>query len=89
VAEERGRGEGEEKREEDEDIWKQRRIYEEKGEVREKEQEISFTTKSPSYCVCFVSMVDSTETTFTISYPDKIIRYYSIFINTMAAIAKL
>jgi hypothetical protein len=58
VAEERGRGEGEEKREEDEDIWKQRRIYEEQGEVREKEQEISFTTKSPSYCVCFVSMVD-------------------------------
>ena len=88
MTEERERGEGEEKREEDEDIWKQRRIYEEQGEVREKEQEISFTTKSQSYCVCFVSMVDSTETTFTINDPDKIRRYYSIFINTMAAIAR-
>jgi CheY-like chemotaxis protein len=33
-------------------------------------------------------MVDSTETTFTINDPDKIRRYYSIFINTMAAIAR-
>jgi hypothetical protein len=60
-----------------------RRIY--KGE----EEEISFSTKSQSYCVCFVSMVNSTETTFTINDdPDKIRRYYSIFINTMAAIAR-
>jgi two-component system, OmpR family, response regulator ChvI len=88
VAEEgRRRGEGEEKRQ-DYDIRNQRRVHEEQGEVREKEQEISFTTKSQSYCVCFVSMVDSTETTFTISDPDKIRRYYSIFINTMAAIAR-
>jgi CheY-like chemotaxis protein/class 3 adenylate cyclase len=86
VAEE-GRGEGEDKRQDD-DIWNQRRVYEEQGDVREKEQEISFTTKSQSYCICFVSMVDSTETTFTISYPDKIRRYYSIFINTMAAIVR-
>jgi two-component system, OmpR family, response regulator ChvI len=50
--------------------------------------EISFTTGSQSYCVCFVSMLDSTETTFTITDPDKIRRYYSIFINTMATIAR-
>ena len=84
---EEGRGEGEDKRQDD-DIWNQRRVYEEQGDVREKEQEISFTTKSQSYCICFVSMVDSTETTFTISDPDKIRRYYSIFINTMAAIVR-
>jgi len=51
-------------------------------------EEISFTTGSQSYCVCFVSMLYSTETTFTISDPDKIRRYYSIFINTMATIAR-
>ncbi len=66
---------------------KRRRSYEEKGEVNEIE-EISFSSKSQSYCVCFVSMMDSTETTFTISHPDKIRRYYSIFINIMAAIAR-
>ena len=60
----------------------------EEEEVREKE-EISFSSKSQSYCVCFVSMIDTTaETTFTINDPDKIKRYYSIFINTMAAIAR-
>jgi CheY-like chemotaxis protein len=51
-------------------------------------EEISFSSKSQSYCVSFVSMIDSTETTFTISNPDKIRRYYSVFINTMAAIAR-
>src|ERR687885_2419391 len=68
------------------------RIYEEGeeegrggGKVKE---EISFSSKSQSYCVCFVSMIDSTETTLTISDPDKIRRYYSIFINTMAALAR-
>ena len=73
---------------EGEDTWKPRRIYEEQEEVREEEQEICFTTGSQSCCVCFVSMIDSTETTFTISHPDKIRRYYSVFINTMAAIAR-
>ncbi|MFL6357121.1 MAG: hypothetical protein ACJ706_06020, partial [Nitrososphaeraceae archaeon] len=62
-------------------------MIEEKREVQEN-KEISFASKSQSYCVCFVSMVDSTETTFAINDPDKIRRYYSIFINTMAAIAR-
>ena len=52
---------------------KRRRFYEEEGEVNEIE-EISFSSKSQSYCVCFVSMMDSTETTFTLSNPDKIRR---------------
>jgi two-component system, OmpR family, response regulator ChvI len=69
---------------------KRRQFYEEgegEGELKEIE-EISFSSKSQSYCVCFVSMIDSTEITFTISDPDKIRRYYSIFINTMATIAR-
>jgi CheY-like chemotaxis protein len=52
------------------------------------EEEISFSIKSQSYCVCFVSIVDAIGATFTIKDPDKVRRYYSIFINTMAAIAR-
>jgi two-component system, OmpR family, response regulator ChvI len=66
---------------------KRGRIYEGGTEIQGSE-EISFSRISESYCVCFVSMVDSTETTLTINDPDKIRRYYSIFINTMAAIAR-
>jgi CheY-like chemotaxis protein/class 3 adenylate cyclase len=55
---------------------------------REEEEEISFSSKSQSYCVCFVSMIDSVGITFTIKDADKVRRYYSIFINTMAAIAR-
>src|ERR687887_1173371 len=51
-------------------------------------QEISFSSQSQNYCVCFVSMVDSIEITFEIKDAEKIRRYYSIFINTMAAIAR-
>jgi two-component system, OmpR family, response regulator ChvI len=51
------------------------------------EEEIFFSSKSQSYCVCFVSMVDS-EVTFQIKDAEKIRRYYSIFVNTMAAIAR-
>jgi two-component system, OmpR family, response regulator ChvI len=54
----------------------------------EDDNEISFSSKSQSYCVCFVSMIDSIETTFEIKDSDKIRRYYSVFINTIAAIAR-
>jgi two-component system, OmpR family, response regulator ChvI len=56
-------------------------------EVLDKE-EISFSSKSQSYCVSFVSMVDSVGFTFQIKDAEKIRKYYSIFINTMAAIAR-
>ena len=59
---------------------------EEKGE--EEENEIAFSSKSQNCCVCFVSMVDSIEATFEIKDPEKTRRYYSVFINTMAAIAR-
>ena len=59
-----------------------------RSEEREPEEEISFSSKSQSYCVCFVSMIDSIEITISIRDPDKVRRYYSVFINTMAAIAR-
>ena len=51
-------------------------------------EEISFSGNSQNYCVCFVDMVDSTKITAQISDARKIRKYYSIFINTMAAIAR-
>ena len=63
-------------------------VIEAKEAVQQKE-EISFSDKSQSYCVCFVSMVDSTETTITFNdRPDRVRRYYSVFINTLAAIVR-
>lgn len=52
-------------------------------------EEISFIGGSQSCCICFIDIVDSTRiTTVEITHPQKIKRYYSIFINTMAAIAR-
>jgi two-component system, OmpR family, response regulator ChvI len=52
------------------------------------EDEIAFSDKSQNCCVCFVSMVDSISATSGIKNPEKTRRYYSVFINTMAAIAR-
>jgi hypothetical protein len=54
----------------------------------EVEDEISFSSKSQSYCVGFVTMLDSIRITFEIKDPNKIRRYYPIFINTLASIAR-
>jgi two-component system, OmpR family, response regulator ChvI len=52
-------------------------------------EEIQFTGNARSCCVCFIDVVDSTKiTTVEITDPEKIKRFYSIFINTMAAIAR-
>ena len=52
-------------------------------------EEISFTGDSQSCCICFIDIVDSTRiTTVEIIDPQEIKRYYSVFINTMAAIAR-
>jgi CheY-like chemotaxis protein/class 3 adenylate cyclase len=51
-------------------------------------EEICFLPNSQNYCVCFVDMVDSTSITAKISDHQKIRQYYSIFINTMAILAK-
>ena len=51
-------------------------------------EEISFDSRSENYCVGIVDMVDSTKITARISDSKKIYRYYSIFLNSMAAIAR-
>jgi two-component system response regulator ChvI len=44
--------------------------------------------RSQNCCVCFVDMVNSTEVTADINEPEKIRKYYGIFLNTIAAIAR-
>src|SRR6266540_3716229 len=51
-------------------------------------EEISFFDRSLNCCVCFVDMVNSTKITTEISDRQKVRQYYSIFINTMAVLAK-
>ncbi len=52
-------------------------------------EEISFTGISKNCCISFIDIVDSTRITTTeINDAEKIRKYYSIFINTMAAIMR-
>jgi two-component system, OmpR family, response regulator ChvI len=51
------------------------------------EDEISFV-RAQDCCVCFVDIVDSTRVTSSINNPEKVRKYYKIFLNTMAAIAR-
>jgi class 3 adenylate cyclase len=52
-------------------------------------EEISFVGGSQNCCVCFIDIVDSTRiTTVDIAGSEKIKIYYSVFINTMAAIVR-
>ena len=52
-------------------------------------EEISFTEGSHNCCVCFIDIVDSTRiTTVEIADSEQIKIYYSVFINTMAAIVR-
>jgi two-component system, OmpR family, response regulator ChvI len=51
------------------------------------EGEISFIG-AQNCCVCYVDMVDSTRITSSINNPEKVRKYYEIFLNTMAAIAR-
>src|ERR687886_2561104 len=52
-------------------------------------EEISFLNGSDSYCVCFIDMIGSTKVISQISTcPDKIRKYYTVFLNSMSAIIK-
>ncbi len=51
-------------------------------------EEISFLDQSMNCCVCFVDILNSTKITSEISEPRRIRHYYSIFINTMALLAR-
>jgi two-component system, OmpR family, response regulator ChvI len=51
--------------------------------------EISFLNKSDSYCVCFIDMIGSTKVISQFAtVPEKIRKYYSIFLNSMSGIIK-
>jgi two-component system, OmpR family, response regulator ChvI len=52
-----------------------------------REDEICFI-RSQNCCVCFVDIINSTRITSNINKPQKVRKYYEIFLNTMAAIAK-
>jgi len=58
------------------------------AEELEEEKEIAPFSISSRYCYCFVNLIDLIENSHIVKHPDKIKRYYSIFINTMAAIAR-
>src|SRR5215467_7861583 len=51
------------------------------------QDEISFV-RAQDCCVCFVDIVDSTRVTSSINNPEKVRKYYEIFLNTMAAISR-
>lgn len=51
-------------------------------------EELQFTGYSHNCCVCFIDVVDSPRITVEITNTEKIKRYYSIFIDTMAAMAR-
>jgi two-component system, OmpR family, response regulator ChvI len=51
------------------------------------EDEICFI-RAQDCCVCYVDIVDSTRVTSSIDNPEKVRKYYEIFLNTMAAIAR-
>src|SRR5215831_18419790 len=55
--------------------------------TQKEEDEISFI-RAQNCCVCFVDIVDSTRITSSINNPEKVRKYYEIFLNTMAAIAR-
>ena len=52
-------------------------------------EEIYFADRSNGYyCICFVDMVNSTQITAKIADGNKIKKYYEIFLNAMATLAK-
>jgi two-component system response regulator ChvI len=52
-------------------------------------EEIYFSDQSNGYyCICFVDMVNSTQITAKIADGNKIKKYYEIFLNAMATLAK-
>src|SRR5687767_11488905 len=51
-------------------------------------EEISFLDRSMNCCIALVDMVNSTKVTAEIFDRQKVGQYYSVFINTMAIMAK-
>jgi two-component system response regulator ChvI len=57
------------------------------SQLIKKDDEICFI-RAQNCCVCYVDIVSSTRITSSINNPEKIRKYYGIFLNTMAAIAR-
>ena len=51
--------------------------------LKKEEDEICFIG-AQNCCVCFVDIVDSTGITSSINTPEKVRRFYEIFLNTIA-----
>jgi class 3 adenylate cyclase len=51
------------------------------------DEEISFSGQVQNYCVCFIDLVGSTKISADLS-PSQLSRYYELFLNTIALIAK-
>ena len=49
--------------------------------------EVSFSGQRENYCVCFIDMINSTSTTANLNYA-QVSKYYSVFLNAMAIIAR-
>ena len=63
------------------------------SEIDIQAEEIHFPMQKPNddgryHCICLVNMVGSTKITAQIGSPEKIRKYYSIFLNAVAAISK-
>ena len=54
---------------------------------KREEDEICFI-RAQNCCVSYVDIVNSTRITSTIDNPEKVGKYYGIFLNTMSAIAE-
>jgi class 3 adenylate cyclase len=54
---------------------------------KKQEDEICFI-RAQNCCVCYVDIVNSTKITSSIDNTEKVRKYYGIFLNTMAAIAR-
>jgi two-component system, OmpR family, response regulator ChvI len=54
--------------------------------LNKEDDEIAFTKYSHSYCICIISIVNSTQNENELESAEKIRQFYSIFINTMTSI---
>ena len=55
--------------------------------IKKEDDEICFI-RAQNCCVRYVDIVNSTRITSTIDNPEKVRKYYGIFLNTMSAIAR-
>ena len=67
----------------------QNKLHPHKNETFKKKEEEIFFVGAQNCCVSFVDIVDSTRVTSSINDPEKVRKYYEIFLNTMASPSKI